>query len=515
MSVQAETITKKIYEIIDFLYGKIYAYNSSLLQKCNQDKPNESNFADTFDFYITSHAQSFLLDFYLDYVESYGIMMNARCILEGLAIKKLNDNDQISDIQKILLQDQYRIIEYEQYGAFKELDKICFDYSQFELGYSKTVELFKNNLPDIAEKELKSIISSNIPFLCNPKKSYRKIIEESLGEKYSVMYGLFSQSIHPNSNGHFTIDEIGDMYFDVLNLIISEYASLPKSNYSIEKELDTIKKADGLGLSEKYNKLTQQQAEELTKVSNLFYKQFGINYVSNTINKLLLLVQELSLDKILGLCEQVKCKWKILLEMAASFQLVYLDIGSNGLRYELLVEHTKMQFYRNQQQQYELEKAYNIYKQIYPNSCDSLKFENYFKSLLGFTINESGETKSLIALTKDYVNKRCPSEANEGITLGKAMLLDYVESQMLSHANGYMWYSNTGAWSDINNVLIATDVLIDDLLKTVQDCFKLYRAVDDTLVYKTIINLLRNTRKRIASIQSQKASIIKVPGVNK
>lgn len=40
------------------------------------------------------------------------------------------------------------------------------------------------------------------------------------------------------------------------------------------------------------------------------------------------------------------------------------------------------------------------------------------------------------------------------------MLLDYVESQMLSHANGYMWYANRGAWGDVNNIIIGMDMCL-------------------------------------------------------
>lgn len=32
------------------------------------------------------------------------------------------------------------------------------------------------------------------------------------------------------------------------------------------------------------------------------------------------------------------------------------------------------------------------------------------------------------------------NEENEQLTLGKRMILDYLESQKLSHANGYMWF---------------------------------------------------------------------------
>ena len=43
-------------------------------------------------------------------------------------------------------------------------------------------------------------------------------------------------------------------------------------------------------------------------------------------------------------------------------------------------------------------------------------------------------------------------EDGKGISNGHSIKLHYAESQMVSHANGYLWYANTGAWSDVNGL---------------------------------------------------------------
>ena len=51
------------------------------------------------------------------------------------------------------------------------------------------------------------------------------------------------------------------------------------------------------------------------------------------------------------------------------------------------------------------------------------------------------------------------------------MYLDYMESQMLSHANGYMWFANRGAFNDTNNVFIGIDVCLVSIIEKLYNIF--------------------------------------------
>ena len=92
--------------------------------------------------------------------------------------------------------------------------------------------------------------------------------------------------------------------------------------------------------------------------------------------------------------------------------------------------------------------------------------------------------------------------------------LDYVESQMLSHANGYMWFANSGAWADIFNLFKATDLIIVEILSRIQNIFELHRKIEESKRYKTIINVLRNSIKKIKPMVEERLKWLLVPGVN-
>ena len=92
--------------------------------------------------------------------------------------------------------------------------------------------------------------------------------------------------------------------------------------------------------------------------------------------------------------------------------------------------------------------------------------------------------------------------------------LDYVESQMLSHANGYMWFANTGAWADVFNLFKATDLIVIEILSKVQNVFELHREIEESKKYKTIINVLRNSIKKIKPLIEERLKWLLIPGVN-
>ena len=84
---------------------------------------------------------------------------------------------------------------------------------------------------------------------------------------------------------------------------------------------------------------------------------------------------------------------------------------------------------------------------------------------------------------------------------------------MISHANGYMWYANSGSWGDVNNVIIGADICVIFLLESIHMAFKIHRAIDESNQYKQIINIVRNSIKRIRALSEEKAKILKIPGI--
>ncbi len=188
-----------------------------------------------------------------------------------------------------------------------------------------------------------------------------------------------------------------------------------------------------------------------------------------------LLMHEMCTDKLLGLCEQVKSKWKIVLDMFASFYECHIASFPHDERFKLLEEHEHVQFQRNIHKEYSIEKTYELYKKLYPNGVGKETFQGAFLTISGYTINEKGSTKNLTKLVRIFVDKF--RDASSTMAWDRNMLLDYMESQMLSHANGYMWYTNSGAWGDVRNVIMGTDMCLIFTLNVILSIFKEHRLL--------------------------------------
>ena len=148
-------------------------------------------------------------------------------------------------------------------------------------------------------------------------------------------------------------------------------------------------------------------------------------------------MREMCTDKLLGLCEQVKSKWKIALDMFSSFYKCYITYFPNEEHFKLLEEHERVQIKRNLGEEFSVDKAYGFYKVLYPDGVQQNTFEKSFLTICGYTIDAKGKTKSLTNIVKEFIAKF--ADPNKDVSFDRNMLLDYVESQMLSHANGYMW----------------------------------------------------------------------------
>ena len=129
--------------------------------------------------------------------------------------------------------------------------------------------------------------------------------------------------------------------------------------------------------------------------------------------------------------------------------------------------------------------------------------------LVGYTVNEKGNVKNLSELVRDFVKN-----FEKVGSWSRVMCLDYAESQMISHANGYMWFANSGAWGDVNNILMAADISIDLLLQKTHAIFKLHALSEEDKTYKDIVNVLRNASKKLRPVLEEKARLQQEPKQN-
>lgn len=495
---------------LDLFWGRLFAYNHSLMKRSEDEQQfGSESFTDVINFYLTSQAQCFVKDFLLQHIGSMGMLLTARCFLEGLALKRMYEKGKISDLQIELLRHQVHIIEYNYYKEFDDIADIILLPEKLEKDNYDAVKFFQEKLSGkYNEKLINDIIKTNKPFLCDPHTNFRKLVGENLGEEYAKIYGLYSQAIHPSVNDFYMNEGVWQTIPEILLLIMEEYKNLPLSQLSFSNYSTSIYASD---IAKRYKDLVRQECNILIDISNVFKSFFDKNYTSDTLMSINLLMSEMCTDKLLGLCEQVKSKWKIALDMVSSYYKCYIKGFPHEEPFKILEEHERVQINRNLRRDFSTDKAYLYYKKLYPSGVDKSEFEKGFLTTSGYTIDESGKTKTLTNIVKEFIAKF--ADPNAPVSFDRSMLLDYVESQMLSHANGYMWYANSGSWGDVNNIIIGMDMCLMFILESILTLFKAHKVIEETDYYKKIINIVRNSIKRIKLLCDEKAKILKLPGV--
>lgn len=357
---------KEFITQLDLFWGQLFTYNHILMKRSENEKQfGSETFTDVIDFYLTSQAQCFIKDFLLQHIGSTGMLLTARCFLEGLALKRMYENGKISDLQIELLRHQVHIIEYNYYKEFDDIaDKILL-VEKLEKDKDDAIKFFQKKLSDkYSEKFINNITKTNKPFLCDPHTNFRKLVGENLGEEYAKIYGLYSQAIHPSVNDFYMNEGIWQTIPEILLLILEEYMSLPQSQLTFNFYSASIYASD---IARKYEDLVRQECKILIDISTVFNNFFDKNYTSDTFMSINLLISEMCTDKLLGLCEQVKSKWKIALDMFSSFYKCYITYFPHEEHFKLLEEHERVQIKRNLGQAYSTERAYSFYKTLYPN----------------------------------------------------------------------------------------------------------------------------------------------------
>ena len=495
---------------LDIYWGRLFSYNQTLRKRSDDEKTfGSESLCEVIDFYLTTQAMEYIKGFLMSQIGSPGMLLAARCFLEGLAIKRMYEQKQITDLQIDLLRHQVNLIEYRYYSKFDDIASEILIPEKLEEDYKQTVEFFRSKLSEkFSEKQIHAIVKSDVPFLCNPNTLFRDLVERFLGEHAVKMYGLFSQAIHPSVNDFYSTEGIWVTIPDLLSLIVEEFKNIPASKTTFQNYCSLTTTSP---MSRQYHDLVNQECTALKSICNVFDSFFENNYTSNTLTTIILLLQDACSDKLLGLCEHVKSKWKIILEICASFFACYTTCPDER-HFKLIEEHERMQIKRNLKEEYSSEKAYEIYKSLYPNGVDYKSFEKGFQTTCGYTIDEMGRAKSLSQIVREYIGHFASISSN--VSWDRVMLLDYVESQMISHANGYMWYANSGSWGDITNTIIGSDLCIRYTLQAISAVFSIHKTVEGNNKYKPIRNVLRNGIKKLDAICQAKASLLLVPGIS-
>jgi len=504
-------IFDKVMDEANTLFGKLFEYNNKLLRLCN-DKTYTPSFDEVYDFYLTSHAMTFIKNIYFNHFEGPGIFLNSRCILEGLALKQAYKDGAIDEFNIELLKKQDALIEYKQYKKFKDIMEHVTIPEEKEKKYKEAVKFYKETLVSYSNEEIDKIINSQIPFLCNPKINYQQLIEDHLGKETAEYYSKLSILIHPTSNKLNSIEFYKSIILDTFNWIKNIYSSLPDGKIDLKQYAYLV--IFSSKNAEEFRDSILDECTQIEQVQSDFIKNFGSNYVSDTFHMTSMLIQEMMLDVVFGFNEQVKCKWKVMIELLASFYEVYLNQDDVDNSYRMLQYHEDVAMARALHQdtavKENLDKAFEHYKKKYPNGIDYEQFKHKYVLTLGYTVDEQGKVKNLTQLVNQLCNLFDDDKAI-GLNPKDVLKMNYAESQMMSHANGYMWFANTGAWGDalsvfdcFNRVFSFICFCMSNIYKDGYEQTKLYKHKKTSNVLKQAGTFIRDNTKRVTELLMKK-----------
>ena len=503
---------------LDSVYASLKSYNNELLDKANLPYYVGANFYDAIDLTITSNALSLIKGIFQNNHYSITNALNLRNIIECFTLLFMDEKGDISDTQKMLFVEQYKLIEYESY-AKEDSDKYesLLDLKDLKLRYNSGKVKFLEVVG--TESKLNRIINSRLPFLCDEKLNYNKIIKKYCPQ-FLDPYIYLSRMVHPSSYDSFRdLKFYNTIYWLVMKSVTMRYKDkTPKpTDFTYYKEQANIywlgvRSDDNYGL--KLFDILQAQVLILKKLSEEFNRVYGNeSYVKNFLNEVINILLDVNTDSQLGYTENVKLKFKVMAEMFACFHRVYVaDVSNIGYFYDMLYWHDIIK----EKEQFKAEitdddknTIYERYLEKYPSS--KLTRDELFKEFdkpLGFLVDGEGHSPNFVQIVDEYLEKlyKDASMANNKIKIKDFYKIVYKESNNMSHGCGYLFFANIGAWMDEINVLQFLDNSIRYFLRYVGLIFIVYAEESEN--NKTIANLLKESLAEMEKLIDSKMEIL-------
>lgn len=504
---------------LDRFYASLKAYNNELLEKANLPNYIGANFTEAIDLTITSNALSLLKGFFQTNHYSITNALNLRNIIECFTLLSMDKKGDISDTNKELFVEQYKLIEYESYAKGEsERYKSLLDFDDLTARYNSGKQKF---LEVVSENKLKRIIKSRLPFLCDEKINYNMLIEK-YEPIYLQPYIYLSRIVHPSSYDSFRNEKYySAIFMSVMKLVIERYNDkMPR-----QKDLTYFKEQAlvyGLWISEEDNyglkllEIQKEQCQILKELSKEFQRIYGdSSYVKNFLYEISLILHDINTDSQLGYTENVKLKFKVIAEMFACFFKIYNLNANDDIHYfyDMLNWHDIIKEREQLKQEItddEKDKIYNRFIKNYPLS--KLSKDEFFKvysKQLGFLVDNDGNTPSLGQLVSEYLNEQYKDAfmANNEMKIKDFYKLVYKESNNMSHGCGYLYFSNIGAWMDDINVIQFLDNAIMYLLTYVGIMFATYS--EESVNNKIISDLIKDSFGKMSELIERKMLIFK------
>lgn len=523
---------KRFIDDLNKLYAPIKYLNNELLKKSNIPYYVGATFNDAIQLTITSNALSLIKGVMQKNYWSITNALNVRNIIECLTLVIMDTQGDITQDQKDLFIEQYKLIEYESYASDGGEKFECMLDLQDLIARNEEAKA-KFIQSGVTEKKLKRVANSRLPFLCKEYISFNELIEKYCPDLLDGYIEL-SQMIHPASYSYKrNYEQYDALVFIVLHVLRNLYKDKDKGSVLTFKEEEVLLYCGGLKFKENYSErlydLQKAQWEELLSLSkDLKYFFGGNNYISDFIGELVLVIHDLNTDSQLGYTENVKLKFKVVAEMLACFNKVYFGfLKTEEVNYygEMLKKHELIKIYERCKEivpQDLKDEIYNSYMKNFTNS--NLSEEQFFKAFdkpLGFLIDECGVSPTYTALVKEFFELLYKDEIihiekyTEGrdVKLKDYFSLVYKESNNMSHGCGYLFFTNTGAWMDDINIIHFLDISILNILQRISIAFFAFGA--DNEMNSKVADRLKKSIDNLDLLFKEKIEILKIPRVSK
>lgn len=482
--------------------------------------------------YLSSFGLSMIKDMYFENTNSAGFILSIRCILEGLAVYFYTETTTISQEHQDMFKLQALFIEKDIYERYKNFDQQLFYLEEITNNYKDYFETLSNKY-ELTPKVLKGVLQSSIPFL-GDVKSFESLIRDTMPSDLLVFYKIVSYFVHPYDYRINTEDLFLDSAHTTFKILEELFTDVKPSKFGLVYEFERLIKYNDYAT--RVEEVTHIQTDKLLILCDML-GQNRLNYLAFSLNECIKVMGDYFLDVSMGYIEQTTTKWKTVIENLWMFNLAITneEFGRDNI---LLDSHGKIKTDLNFNDKLDeslLKLAYENYKQKHPNGCEFDIFTKSFTTVTGYTINEQGETISLRKAAYSLINELGPKinegkfsariKNNEGLPstkdneqhveldLTSFMKMKYDESQVMSHATGYLYYSLTGAWSDGNVIAYLYDELVQLLLKKL--LCNLKELHKNKKIDKSILNWLRNFIKDNEKYVLEKRELYLMPKVQK
>lgn len=458
------------------LYALVKIINTQLITKSNKCDYSVADFTDAMDLAITSNALSLIKAIIQDNYRSITNLLNIRSIIEHYALLLMDESGDISDTQKELFNEQYKLIEYKSYKDNKLiLTGTVIDPEQMEENYLSAKSVFIKH--GFSESNVKAFLRTRVPFLCDKDFNFNSAIKKYCPD-FEKAYIYLSRRIHPSTYYETVNTEYVQSIISVIVFMLTDrYTKQTVPSRMALPYFEESRLVYGTQQLPSFSQflfdIQKKQWEITMNIADFFAKKLKEdNYVSCFFREVSMVIHDINTDAQLDYCENTKLKFKAIAEMFACFDKTYFqkDPHQGHAAYLLMDIHEVLKDYEMYDKDVPadiLEKAFARYKEVYPNSEVPIDdFLKSFKKSTGFLIDEKGKCTTLCKLVSDFIEALLSEIKNtkRGENLIELYKLLYFESQNMSHGCGYLYFANQGAWSEDINVILFLDKSIQYVL---------------------------------------------------